>query len=1041
MMNRYAWTLAGLFLLLLPAAAQAQQTITGTVRSSEDDATLPGASVTLQGTQRGAATDAEGAYALDVPSLEGTLVVSYVGFVSEEVAIDGRTEIDVALAPDNQALDEVVVVGYGSQIQKDVTGNISRVSAADIENVPVTSVEETLQGRAAGVVVQQNNGKLGQGISVQVRGISSLSADTEPLYVVDGIPITTTNLSSNGAATDPLADLNFNDIASIEILKDAAASAIYGARASNGVVLITTKSGGRGGETQFNVNYQFSAASPTRTADFLNAEEYVELFTEAARNAERIDPGGGYMAFLESRFDRYAFGTDWRNAAIDSDWQEEAFNEGATGMNLDVSASGGDEDTQFYLSGAYLDEEGILIGNEFRRITGRVNVDQQINDWLQVGGKLSLGQTFNQRLSTDNSFATPIQLVAQAPISPVQAPDLSLTNRPDCEPGIDEDCFLTEYVPTGDLNRRTLYFNGLLYEDNVRYDTKVFRSIGNAFASVQVLPSLQLRSEFGVDLLDQNEDQYFNSQVAENTGAAGGLGFNSFDRILNINTNNFATYTQAVGRHDVEATAGFSFQSSQTNSNSVEGRDFPNDAFGQIDSAAEITDGSSSETSFSFLSYFGRANYKFADRYLFTLSGRVDGSSRFGVDSRYGFFPAVSAGWILTEEPFLSSSRAVSFLKLRGSVGETGNAGIPNFSSRSLFDAARYTNVAGIAPDQLGNEDLKWERTTQYDLGLEFGFFDNRINGRADVYLKNTRDLLLAVNVPSTTGFDDVFRNVGELRNRGVELQLNTTNILRDDFSWSSTFNFGLNRNEVIDLDGQVIEAGAVNRAIEGEPLGVFFALDYAGVDPDNGDALYFVNEMDADGTIVDPEATTNDPNEANRVVIGNPNPDFTGGFANEFSYRDFDLRVFLQFVYGSEIFDSGGRFRSASADFFDNQTRDQLDRWQEPGDQTDVPEARLLFGNGTADSDRYLYDGSYLRLKNVTLSYNVPAALTGPINLSRARLYLTGVNLLTFTDYKLWDPEVNADYLADESSLALGTDFYSAPQARKITAGLQFTF
>ncbi len=423
------------------------------------------------------------------------------------------------------------------------------------------------------------------------------------------------------------------------------------------------------------------------------------------------------------------------------------------------------------------------------------------------------------------------------------------------------------------------------------------------------------------------------------------------------------------------------------------------------------------------------------------MSGRADASSRFAPESRWGFFPAASAGWIISDEPFLERSSTVSFLKLRGSVGLTGNAEIGNFASRSLFGAVRYTDFAGVAPVQLGNDELKWEQTTQYDLGVEFGFFNNRINGGVDVYLKNTRDLLLDVGVPSTTGFEIITRNIGRLENRGVEMRLNTSNIVQDDFSWSTTFNFGLNRNEVTDLGGQVIEGGAVNRAIEGEPIGVFFALDYAGVDSETGDALYFVNERDESGNIVNPEATTNNPNEANRVVVGNPNPDFTGGLSNEFSYRNFDLRVFFSFSYGAEIYDAGGRFRSASADFFDNQTADQLGAWQEPGDETDVPEARLFFGNGTVDSDRYVYNGSYLRLKNLTLGYVLPASLTSPLSLQRARIYFTGVNLLTFTDYKLWDPEVNADYLADDSNLALGTDFYSAPQARKLTAGFQFTF
>ena len=384
------------------------RTVTGTVTSSEDGQPLPGASVVLKGTSTGTATDVNGQYELSVPQDGGVLRVSFVGYVAREVPIEGRSEIDVELTPDYQELSEVVVVGYGSQIQKDVTGNISRVAAEDIENSPVTSIEETLQGKAAGVFIENSSGKLGQGINVQIRGVTSISADNQPLFVVDGIPVTTTDLSSNGAPTNPLADLNFNDIQSVEILKDAAAAAIYGARASNGVVLITTKSGSSG-DTQFSVNYQISSSEPTNKVDFLNAQQYVDFYMEAARNGGRYDYNqfpedwaseqqaiNAYVADMEDALDFFALGTDWRNQVIDEDWQDNAFQE-AYGMQLDVSASGGNESTRFYISGSYNDQQGILFRDDFRRITGRINLDHQFSDWLRVGGKLSLGQTINRQ--------------------------------------------------------------------------------------------------------------------------------------------------------------------------------------------------------------------------------------------------------------------------------------------------------------------------------------------------------------------------------------------------------------------------------------------------------------------------------------------------------------------------------------------------------------------------------------------------------------------------------------------------------------------
>jgi len=1039
------------FLALLavsPALAQdGSRTITGTVTDGSTGDPLPGASVVIQGTSTGTSTDIEGAYELTVAGPDAVLEFSFVGYLPTEERVGDRTIIDVTLSPDTRQLDEVVVVGYGRQTQRDVTGNISTVSTEDLETLPVNSFEEAIQGQAAGVFVQNGNGKLGQGIKVQVRGVSSVTADNQPLYVIDGVPVTTTNLSSNGAATNPLSDLAPSDIASIQILKDASAAAIYGARGSNGVVVIETKSG-RPGETRFNVNYQVSSREPTNKVDFMNAEQYVNFYRQAALNSDNlsgVDPAdpSSFTSFLNASFDQLARGTDWRtaangNPAVDTDWQDLAF-QSSYGMKIDVSANGGSEDTQFYISGSYDDQEGILFQDEFERVGGRLNLDHDLKDWFRVGGRLSLTQTVNRRVSNDNAFSTPMQLVAQVPISPLFEPITDGVDR-------NEDGYLTEYVPSDDLNQQTEYFNGRLYTDeNFRYETRIFRSLANAYADFQIAPALSFRTEFGLDLLDQNEDQFYSSILDQNSGGNDGLGINVWSRVINYNVNAYGTYSRTFANaHDVEVTSGINYQNSTRDVVFTQGERFPNDAFQQIDSAADITDGGGLESRFRFLAYFARANYKFNDRYLLSLSSRVEGSSRFGSNNRFGVFPAASAGWILSEEDFLQDS-FLSLLKVRASYGLTGNAQIDNFQPLGLFGAARYSGISGIRPSQLANEDLKWEQTSQLNIGVDFGFLDDRFSGSIDVYQKNTRDLLLGVNVPGTTGFSTQIRNVGQMKNQGIEFAITSNNIVTRDFDWTTRVNFGANRNEVTDLGGQVIEGGIINRAIEGEPLGVFFGLEYAGVDPANGDALYFVNEQDENGDIVDAEATTNNPNEANRVVLGSPLPDFTGGINNSIRYRNFDASVFFQFVYGNEIYDGGGRFKSANGIFFDNQTADQLDAWQEPGDVTDVPQARLFVNNGQEDSDRYLYDGSYIRLRTATLGYTLPGSMSNRLRIDRLRVYLTGNNLLTFTDYKWWDPEVNADYLSDEDgavgNLSLGNEFYSAPQARSITAGVQFTF
>ena len=996
--------------LAAPVAAQVG-TIEGRVTDARTGETIPGANVLVEGTTIGASTGVEGEFSFTAPPGTYQLLSSFVGYLPASetvVVVEGQTRrVEVALEEDLLGLDEVFVVGFGTTSELALTGSVARVGEREIDDAVVNSFEQVLQGRAAGVTVQANNGKLGQGLEIRVRGAASVTAGNGPLYVVDGIPVTTENLSTNDAATNPLAQLSPSDIASIEVLKDASASAIYGSRGSNGVVLITTKSG-FDGRTQFNIDVRRSVSQATNQVDLLNAEEYTTLLLEAAENSARLDPSYDYVGDVEGTFDFLAQGTEWRTAAVDSDWQDEAFQTGG-GYQVDVSARGGNQATRFFLSGSYSEEDGILIRDEYDRITGRVNLDHEVSDAFSVGANLGLSRILNNRLSTDNSFATPVQIIAQAPISPIT-------------------------MESGDLNENTLYFNTLLYNDNTRFAVTGYRNLGNVFGDLQIVPALRFRSEFGVDVLDQNTDEYYNSRVAENTGAAQGLAINTWNRVVNYTTNNYLTFERSLGAdHDVEAVAGITYQDVGLQLTQVQGERFPNDDFQQVDGAAQITAGTATETGYRFLGYFGRANYDFNDRYFLSASGRVDGSSRFGSENRYGFFPAVSGAWVLSDEPFAQGLPGVSFLKLRASYGITGNAAIPNFASLGLWSEASFGGTPGIVPVQVENPDLKWERTSQVDAGIDFAFFNNRLSGEFDVYSKNTDDLLLGVNVPALTGYSTVLRNVGTLKNEGVELAFNARLVNTRSFSWTSSFNISANRNEITDLDGQVIEGGFVNRAIEGEPIGVFFGYEYAGVDPDNGDALYFVNGGD------DPRATTNDPNAATRVVIGSPHPDFSGGLNNAVTFGGVELQMFWQFVSGNEVYDGGGRFKTANGDFFDNQLSTQLDRWQQPGDVTDVPEARLYFGNGTAPSSRYLYDASYLRLKTLSVAFNVPTRFLRDFSVQGARIYAIGTNLLTFTEYPWWDPEVNADYVA--GNIGLGNEFYSAPQARSVSLGLQFTF
>ncbi|MCE7040562.1 TonB-dependent receptor [Dyadobacter sp. CY312] len=1008
--------------------------ITGKVSSSEDESLLAGATVQEKGSSNGTQTDSEGKYSIQVSSSTSILIFSFVGTVSKEIAVANQSVIDVQLASDTRSLDEVVVTGFGSQIKRDLTGNIAQVKGTEIQNMPVASVDAALQGRAAGVYVNSGSGKLGQAINVRVRGNSSISASSQPLYVVDGMPITTSDQSNNGGATNPIADINSNDIESIEILKDASAGAIYGSRAANGVVLITTKRG-KAGKTNVSVNYQMGVSEAKRRVDFLNADEYVKFYSQATATRDRIDNDpddpnywSNYMLGEGGFLEYYSMGTYNTPQQRDYNWQDQAFQKGPM-QQLDLQLNGGTDKTKFFLSGQYLGQKGILVGNKLNRISTRMNLDHQAYKWLQIGVSMGLARTVNHRLPGDNAFSNPLQMAALTPLTPFT----------------DSETGLVTGTPPGDTGL-PLYFNPMISINYASFVATSFRNLTNAYGQISFTPELKFRSELGIDLLNQNEEGYYQSQNVRNVSAASnGLGNNYGTFVTNYNTNNFFSYDKTLGLHGISGVLGMSYQESQSKFSFTEGTQFPSDSYKKIASAATKSGGSSSETNYRFLSYFLRLNYKFSDKYLLSASARVDGSSRFGANSRYGFFPSVSAGWVLTEENFLKNSNAVSFLKLRASYGKTGNSEIGDFPQLGLFSGdAGYAGAAGQRPSQIGNPDLRWETTTQADFGVDFGLFNNRINGEIDYYEKFTSGLLFEVNVPATSGFSTKVSNIGKLQNKGFEFVLNTQNTV-GSFKWNTSFNIATNKNEVTDIQGQIIEGGLRNmsRVMEGQPVGVFYTVEYAGVDENNGDALFYKNSTNADGTLDRSTVTNSGYNSAQRVVAGNPNPKVLGGITNTFAYKGFDLNIFFNGVAGNKInFYGVGQYSSANGIYEDNQTSDQLNAWTPQNKKTDVPEARFYRSNGNQASTRYIYDGSYLRLRSLTLGYNLPAKLLGRMKMDRIRLYVSAMNLATFTKYKGWDPEVNTDDMSEKDlKFALGTDFYTAPQPRTILVGINVGF
>lgn len=990
---------------------------------------IPGVSVYVKGSpSNGTQSDATGNYKLNVPDDAKIIVFSFIGYTVLEKPIAG-TVINATLVEENTTLSDVVVVGYGTQIKRDVTGSVASVKAKDLENIPVTSFESALQGKATGVQIASQSGKLGQGITVRVRGAASVTAGSEPLYIVDGIPITSGDLSSTSAPTSALADLNTNDIESIEVLKDASASAIYGARASNGVVIITTKQG-KNGKTTIGFNALGGISSPTGHREFLNAEDYVKLMRRAGVGAANQDFLNGdyntlqealddYSASVEARLNRYSAGNnDYQTYIVNTNWERETYQKDPALQQYDLTLSGGNDKTKFYIGGQAFDQKGIIVGNSYKRYSGRLNLTNKVTDFLEVGINLNFTNSINNRLSNDNAFSSPLQSVALSPITPF----------------IDPRSGLISGTLPGVASNYPVYYNPFIGIDNAFYKATVYRTIGKAFANVNIAKGLKFTTDFSVDNLNQNEESYYGSLTFRNTGNANGNGDNISTFVINANTNNFLSYANTIGKSSFDATLGTSYQKVTNKYSTLTGTDFPSDAYKKLGSAATKVTATSNESAFSFLSYFFRANYKFDNKYLLGFSVRADGSSRFGANNRYGIFPAGSIGWVASEEEFLKSSEVVSLLKLRASYGLTGNAEIGNYSARGLFaGTGAYGGLAGQIPSQIANPDLTWEKTKQLDIGLDFGILKNRITGTFDYYRKNTTDLLLDVPIPQTTGFAIKTQNLGKLHNSGVEIGINTENFT-GAFKWSTSITASYNDNKITDLGGQILNSNEINAAIEGQPIGVFYIPEYAGVDPANGDALYYINKTDGAGNI--DRSTTTDINQAQRIFAGNPNPKYIFGLGNNFSFNNFDLNIFFQGVRGNKIFNAGGQYMSANgSNGYDNQTADQMTYWDKPGDITSVPEPRLFYGNGVGNSTRYISDGSYIRLKTITLGYNFTPAVLNKLKLSKLRIFATAQNLATITSYKGWDPEVNADY--QSTNINQGVDFYSAPQAKVISFGI----
>ncbi|RAJ97471.1 TonB-linked SusC/RagA family outer membrane protein [Larkinella arboricola] len=995
------------------------KTITGTV-TSETGEGLPGVSVVIQGTTRGTTTDAQGSYRINVPNDETTLVFSFVGYVSQEQIVRARSIINVQLAPDTKSLNEVVVVGYGQVKKSDLTGAVASVPVEEIRKVAVTSLDQALQGRAAGVQITQNSGAPGGSTSIRIRGGNSIQGDNEPLYVIDGIPFKNDGAGS-GSSFNVLSTLNPSDIESISVLKDASSTAIYGSRGANGVVIITTKRG-KAGKSTISLETYYGVQNVRRKYPVLNAREYAQFVNDANTNEGRP------AVYTPAQIDAFGEGTDW---------QDEIFRQ-APIQNYQLSISGGDEKTQYAISGGYFKQNGIVVNSDFDRYSLRVNLDRKLTNKIKIGNSLTVNRTVTNQSRTDGDLGS-AGLVTMAalqfpPILPVRAAsgaylmtDPALTFTADNPVALARDS----------KNRNTAY-----------------RVFGNVFGEYQIIPGLDLRISLGMDGVLQKQDSYLPRSVSSGLAQGGSAGIYNSQALTWLNEN-LLTYTRSFGSdHNLTALLGFTQQASRIETSRAQARNFVNDNLGSSNLASgsvPLTPESGVGT-WGLQSYLARVNYGYKERYLLTASFRADGSSRFGSNKRYGYFPSAALAWRISEESFMKDVRVLSDLKVRATYGMTGNQdGIGNYPAYSLLGTQNYvfggTVSTGLGPNQIANPDLSWETTTQADIGVDVGFLNDRITLTADAYLKRTRDLLLNVTIPSTSGYSSAIKNLGKVQNKGIELSVSSRNI-DGAFRWNTDINFALNRNKVLDIGGvSQIFAGSVanigqniNSGIirVGEPLGSFYGYVTNGLyqttdelaalsDPQArkpGDRRY----LDLNG---DKKIDDND-----RAIIGRAQPKFIGGISNTFAYKGFELTAFFQGVYGNDILNAN-RFELEYLNGTTNQDRDMLNRWTPTNTNTDIPRASTV-RPANRISTRQIEDGSYLRLKNLQLAYNLPNPVLQSLKIQSVRLYVTAQNFLTWTSYSGFDPEVNR---FGQDSRSQGFDYASYPAAKTLLFGLNVGF
>jgi len=1051
-------------------------TVTGTV-TDENQETLIGVNILVEGTSTGTVTDVDGSYRLDLPDGNVNLIFSYTGYAEQTVSVNSRSSVNVILLETASQLNEVVVIGYGEVSKRDLTGSVSSVKSEELDQLKPISFESGLAARAAGVQVVTSQGGPGESAKIRIRGGTSINASNDPLYVIDGFAIEGsaigTGLGIGNSSTSPLAGLDPSSIESVEVLKDASATAIYGSRGANGVILITTKKG-RKGKTELDFETFQSVGSIARPIELLTGQEYVDWFNEFAPWNPN-DPRGQFVGSYRDDFGNDIDLNDPR--VIVTNWQDEIMRS-ARASSYRLSLRGGTENSRFAGAVRYLKQEGIVQTSDFERVSANLNFDQDISDRLKAGVNVSLGANSRNGVvtaATENANGRNGIITSAILFSPVQG----LTRYSDAE--YDENGRLLS-LRSGDINNPNLSVNGNTNQSNE------IQSFGNAFVSYRLLDNLTFKSSVRANFYSSKGQAYYSERFGWGK-TANGRAFTRANQGGGLTFEQTLSYNRNFKNHKVNAVAVYEQQESFWESllTRSTGFNLPGVNLDNLATATETLASESTRSDNALQSFLGRVNYTFKDKYILTLSGRYDGSSRFAQGAKWGFFPSAALAWRIGDEGIFKNSDIISDAKIKVSYGETGNTQIGSFRSLPAAGFSSYIYngdvlTAGISTSRLANPGLTWETTAQADVGLSLSLFDYRFNLNVDYYNKDTKDLLLEVPLPGNSGYNFSFQNLGKVNNEGVELSFTSTNVRSKNFRWSSSFNISFNKNTVLDLGDaeeffvRAIGSNQINNDYVirvGESLGSIFGHRVAGT-YSFGDFVEFDGMSDADaaakmradakemgmayydifytlkdGVVMTGGSTQFRPgmpkfvdtngdgvvNDDDRTIIGNTMPKHFGGFTNNFSYKNLDLSVLISWSYGNDVYNKNLSKGTAQAIPFFNKYRQVRDRWTPDNPNTAVPG---IWGDGdggftSSAYDTYLEDGSFVRLSNITLGYNIPKSVLMRANIRSVRIFASADNLYVWSNYTGYDPEVSVG--ANQLTPGLDTDSY--PRQRTFRFGL----